>query len=385
MMAIKDSSGSRLILLDSLALRCPLSGLSLRRCGRRDAEAVIAAELTPLRKPGRTASGYPAPPPIGVTAEVLLREDNAVAYPIVDETPILLAPERLGPPADARPFDLADPRYAEAYDEMEFYNAEAADIPAGASFEDSWLGRIARSPPSTRTDFPDPPDFWLDAAYDCIAQHDAYRLMRPLRGGRFLQLGGKGGSAVTFLLAGAGEAWNVSPMLGEARYARAIGAAAGVGDRLHTAVAVAEELPFPNDSFDGVFAGGCLHHMTTEIAVPEIARILKPGGRFAAIEPWKTPFYDIGIRIFGKREANAYCRPLTPERIAPVSRCFPGAEIAQHGSITRYPLLVLFKFGVPLGVGAGFRIQSIDDTVSSGLGLRALGGSVAILATKGAP
>ena len=51
--------------------------------------------------------------------------------------------------------------------------------------------------------------------------------------------------------------------------------------------------------------------MTTELAMPEIARVLKPGGRFSAMDPWRAPLYAIGTKILGKREVNVYCRPLT--------------------------------------------------------------------------
>src|SRR5690606_33674889 len=118
-------------------------------------------------------------------------------------------------------------------------------------------------------------------------------------------------------LGGAAEAWVVTPMLGEIRCAMALAEAAGVSDRLRSAVAVGEELPFAAESFDGIYCGGCLHHMQTEIALPEISRVLAPGGAFAAVEPWRAPLYAIGTRIFGKRERGAFCRPLTRERVAP--------------------------------------------------------------------
>lgn len=45
-------------------------------------------------------------------------------------------------------------------------------------------------------------------------------------------------------------------------------------------VARAESLPFPDASFDCVCSMGVLHHVTdTELAVAEIFRVLKPGGR----------------------------------------------------------------------------------------------------------
>ncbi len=46
----------------------------------------------------------------------------------------------------------------------------------------------------------------------------------------------------------------------------------------------AQKLPFPDNSFDFVCAWGCLMHMPrTELAITEIHRVLKPGGKMIAM------------------------------------------------------------------------------------------------------
>ena len=48
-----------------------------------------------------------------------------------------------------------------------------------------------------------------------------------------------------------------------------------------------ESLPFPDDTFDAVLSSLMLHHLTNEgqrQGVSEIARVLKPGGRFLAVD-----------------------------------------------------------------------------------------------------
>jgi len=50
-------------------------------------------------------------------------------------------------------------------------------------------------------------------------------------------------------------------------------------------VAAAEVLPFVDNSFDAVFGKQILHHLELSIAIPEIVRVLRPGGRAVFLEP----------------------------------------------------------------------------------------------------
>jgi len=110
--------------------------------------------------------------------------------------------------------------------------------------------------------------------------------------------------------------------------------------------------------------------------------VLKPGGAFAASEPWRTPWYAIGTRVFGKREPSVYCRPLDPTRVAPLTTTFRNGRRVHHGALTRYLLLVLNKFGVASSLRTAWTLNRIDDAVSSVTGLRRLGSSVSLLASK---
>ena len=174
----------------------------------------------------------------------------------------------------------------------------------------------------------------------------------------------------------------MSPMIGEARCAMALARAAGVADRLRCVTGIAEELPFADASFDGVYSGGCVHHMATENALPEAARILRPGGAFAAVEPWRAPLHAIGTKVFGKRE-GVHCRPLTEQRLAPLRSSFANVRVVRHGTLTRYPLLALEKLGVHWTLPAVWRIHRVDDALCSLVpGLRKWGSCAALLATK---
>jgi ubiquinone/menaquinone biosynthesis C-methylase UbiE len=57
-------------------------------------------------------------------------------------------------------------------------------------------------------------------------------------------------------------------------------------------------LPFPDASYDVAVVHGGLHHLTSLTddlprTLAEVRRVLRTGGRFVVIEPWRTPFLDL--------------------------------------------------------------------------------------------
>ncbi len=364
---------------DADFLVCPETKQPVRA---RSLEAASAAMCAGQPLVARAAEHSP---PFGPTPTVMLRQDNAAAYPVVKGVPVLFVPEMLLPAGQSRRFDLNDPKYAEAYQEMTFYNKEAER--QAENIEESNVARtlapILTASPAQRAHFPEPPEIWLDAPYDAQAQMDSYRHIMPVQDKRVLQLGGSGSHAVKLLCAGAKEAWLITPIQGETSVALALARLHGVEDRLRCVVGVGEELPFADSSFDIVFCGACLHHTITSVSLPECARILRQNGKFAAFEPWRAPLYAIGTKIFGKREKEVFCKPITAARARPLYDSFFSAEVVHHGAITRYPLLAMSKLGLRLSLPAIYKIVNADDTVCALVSpLRKWGSSIAMLGTK---
>ena len=356
---------------------CPQTELPLRAMSLEDAKQALARAIW--------FRANVDPEPFGVTSTLMVRSDNECAYPVVDGIPILLVPEQITSPNLRREFDLQNVKYAEAYQEMTHYNkvskAEAAKIRESQSFQVT--EPALRLSAEQRESFPEPKEAWLDCVPDCKAQYESYRYLLPVKGKRLLQLGGKGIHAVKLLLAGCAEAWVVTPMLGEIYCSIALAKEAGVLDRLRCVVGVAEEIPIANNTFDGVYSAGCVHHMTTELAFPEIVRVLKPGGRFSSFDPWRAPFYAIGTKMLGKREVDVFCRPLTKQRVSPLFSSFEAAKKAQYGTLTRYSALALGKFGFGIPFRVMWQLYRFDDGLCSFIpGLRSYGSSVALFGTK---
>jgi uncharacterized protein YbaR (Trm112 family) len=102
-------------------LVCPSSKQALREVPLAVARDAVAGG-SPL-VPADRGSG---PPAVGETPSVLLRDDGAVAFPVLDGTPVLMWPEVLTAPARPVTVDLRVPRYAEAYAEMGYYGDKAS-------------------------------------------------------------------------------------------------------------------------------------------------------------------------------------------------------------------------------------------------------------------
>lgn len=107
-------------------------------------------------------------------------------------------------------------------------------------------------------------------------------------------------------------------------------------------------------------------------------------------DPWRAPFYRMGIRVFGKREPGVFCRPLDSERTRYLTKCFADAQLKKHGPLTRYLLLALQKSGWDLTedgtAGYNHFVHSLmrwDNHVAALFPpLEKLGSSVSICASK---
>jgi uncharacterized protein YbaR (Trm112 family) len=348
-------------------LRCPSTQQRLSEMSISDAEAKVGGRLVP-RHSAPTATGH--------TPSVLLRDDQNVAYPIFQGIPVLMTPEGLEPHSPSH--NMRDPRWEEAYEEMDHYNAmalSAADSAIGANL----IRTLTTMFDAGKTDSLNR-ETWVDMPYDAIAQFEAFQHLGPIEGKRIAQLGGSGQQALKFLLAGASEAWVITPMIGEALFASRLATTLGIESRLRCVVAVGEQLPIADGYFDAIYAGGCLHHMVTDVASVQIHRVLSAGGRVGAVEPWGTPLHKIGTRLIGKREKNVHCRPLTSERIRPIADIFDSVEVTHHGPLLRYVALGYQKVsGRGMSVKRGMQLTRLDDRLPIA---SRFGGSVAVLASK---
>lgn len=357
----------------------------------RSGKPLIRAEVADTEPSPPTARTRAAMAVFPFSRQAMTTADGDAMYPIVDGIPILLAPE-VSRRDGHENFSPLDPRYAEAYEEMAHYNSVAAkaedDIRRTHAYRT--LSQCRELSCEEQARFPAPAARWLEATYDVTAQETVFDYLAPVVGRDVLQVGGTGTHALRFLMAGAATATLVTPVISEARFAHRLALALGVAERLSLAVGIFEELPLPPASVDIVFSGGCLHHTLTDLALFEAERVLKPGGKAGCFDPWRAPFYRLGIRVLGKREPGVFCRPLDGERIRYLTKCFRDAKVTRHGALTRYFLLALQKAGLDFTEDgtAGYngfvhRLMRLDNHLATWFSpLQKFASSVSICASK---
>ena len=75
----------------------------------------------------------------------------------------------------------------------------------------------------------------------------------------------------------------------------------GLSDNTEFAVMDAENMEFPDDHFDVIVCIGVLHHLELSKAFPELARVLKPGGKIISAEALGyNPFIQLYRRLTPK-------------------------------------------------------------------------------------
>jgi SAM-dependent methyltransferase len=334
--------------------RCPISRCPIKFRDLDDAAARLGGPLAPAPRVGIA--------PIGATSQVGVAP-GGWAYPVVDGIPMLLAPERLYPNGNGPEADVTVAPYAEAYSEIEPYSRHS-DLDANATVIVNEGARLQYLSIVGNSWAPWPtPGIWVGGGDDIGAQIHSLSHLAPIANRAVLQIGGNGIHGLNMVAAGAASLVLISPVLEELRWCRAVAAAAGLRDHLAVAAGLAEELPLPDSAFDVVYSPSCLHHTVTSRSFPEIARVLARGGRFASVDIYRSVLYEVGVRWFGKRDPNVFCRPLDRERLAP-AHVLPNVKMSWHGAVFRYPLSVLSRKGVEPPFRWLLRFASVEDSLS---------------------
>lgn len=347
--------------------------LDLLRDPADHSRALALGAPEPGLKPQKRSGGRPDP--IGVTDEVVMMA-NGSAYPVVDSVPVMLRPERLAHDGD-EPSDLDDSPVAEACEDA---RAQSARV-NGATTD-----KAKRSLRRIYSDV-DPMSFpydiaqWVESGIIGGPYAAAMSHIGPVEGEVVLQLGGIGSQALRLIRAGAEHAVVVSPVVSELLRGVALARAFGVSDQLTFVAGVAEELPLGDSSVSVVYAESTMHHTRTEAAFPEVARVLRPGGRYASIDVWQGRSRRVAARAFAADRDGRVCRPLDGGRVRPALESLNDVSVSHHGCLVRHPLAAMARVGIELPPAMGLKVSLLEDAVPLGPLTKSLASIVCIRGT----
>jgi len=140
---------------------------------------------------------------------------------------------------------------------------------------------------------------WIWRALGEFKRNDDLTLYYDPAGKVVLDYGCGPGYLTEYLLdRGAVHVTGIDISEGEIEQARERAREDGTADRSTHLVADAHDLEFPDDSFDLIVGDSILHHLDLKVALEEIRRVLRPGGRAVFKEPmWHNPILRMGRRL----------------------------------------------------------------------------------------
>lgn len=111
---------------------------------------------------------------------------------------------------------------------------------------------------------------------------------------------GTGTGSLALLLAQQGgvRVVGIDPTAAMLQQARENATRLGLADGVEYRQAAAEALPFPDGSFDAVVSSIAMHHTIVRQSLPEMARVLKPGGRLAIADMARNPKWESTLGVF---------------------------------------------------------------------------------------
>jgi Methylase involved in ubiquinone/menaquinone biosynthesis len=174
---------------------------------------------------------------------------------------------------------------------------------------------------------------------------------------------GSGPGYLTDYLFESGAVWvtGIDVSEGEIEQASEKAISAGYGDRSRFLVADAHATGLADDEFDLIVGASILHHLDLRVALEEIRRILKPGGRAVFLEPlWHNPLLRLG-RALTPSARTPDEHPLTTSDWELCASIFPAFHHYERELIT-IPLMPL-NLVLPLSAQRRFArgVGALDD------------------------
>jgi SAM-dependent methyltransferase len=136
-------------------------------------------------------------------------------------------------------------------------------------------------------------------------------------------------------------------------------------------VADAHKLPFPDATFDFVYGVAILHHLDFPVALAEIARVTKPGGRILFVEPLRLNPVAQLVRLLTPKARTPDELPLAREELRIIEKYFEPEYLFTDMFHLPVALLSQFLFKDPVNplTRAGDAVDRAVVSAFPGLGV----------------
>ena len=188
-------------------------------------------------------------------------------------------------------------------------------------------------------------------------ENNAYRVFRKLRGDvanlRVLDFGcGNGWLSIESGKDGASEVFGVDISKELIEEANRLAEEKGLSNRVYFLKMPGEDLTFSDNYFDLCLGSAILHHTDLNLAIQNIFRVLKPGGRAIFIEPLNQNIFLKSWRTLTPWRRSPVERALVNNDLKLIRKIFPGAKfhffkfvsIFTGGLFIMFPNSKLFYF-----------------------------------------
>jgi 2-polyprenyl-3-methyl-5-hydroxy-6-metoxy-1,4-benzoquinol methylase len=198
---------------------------------------------------------------------------------------------------------------------------------------------------------------------DCVSF--AIEQLGPLSGQRVLEVGVGGGMLAVWMALQGAEVTGIDVSAGILEVAERRSAVSGVAKSTQYIHCSIEELELPDSHFDLIFGNNVVHHFERDIAMSNLARMLRPEGRAVFCEP--VLFLPEACRRL--RYSSVVTRRFPPHTHTPDERSLNAGDIhiaeCHFGSVEWRPFQLLCRLQnfVELSDAAWNRLESIDKTM----------------------
>ena len=165
--------------------------------------------------------------------------------------------------------------------------AEAQRRHNESEFHDRWAAEI------------DPTDTLVDETFTSITAVENQHILAQfgdVRGKRVLDYGCGAAEGGVFLAKQGARVVGIDVSAGMLAAAQRLATRHGV--EIETRQVTSDLIPAGDQEFDLIYGNGVLHHVSLPVAIPELARVMKPGGKGCFIEPLPyNPVINVYRRI----------------------------------------------------------------------------------------